>query len=179
MESEEHAQTCARHMQFFRILYGNRAKARGLAAYKAMMANTVLRPWQDALNDLVQEEVHARRFYWYVNEVSNTGKSYMASYLRVHHGAIVYTNSKITDIACACNMEPIVIFDLSRTQADKIDHICTCIEHFKNSSIFSAKYNSHMKLFVPPHVIIFANLVPHADSRKAVLSQDRWMVINL
>jgi len=76
--------------------------------------------------------VHARCFYWYVDEVGNTGKSYMASYLRVHHNAIVFTNGKLADIACSYNMQPIVIFDLSRTLVDKIDHIYSCIEHFKN-----------------------------------------------
>lgn len=44
MEDETHSAVVARHMMFFCILCDNRAKARGLVACKATMANTVVRP---------------------------------------------------------------------------------------------------------------------------------------
>jgi hypothetical protein len=79
------------------------------------------------------------------------------------------------DIAHAYNNETTVIIDLSRTQADKIDHIYSLMESFKNGRIFSPKYESISKTFKPCHVIVFANVIPdHAN-----LSQDRWLVKTL
>jgi hypothetical protein len=50
----------------------------------------------------------------------------------------------------AFNYEKTVRIDLSRTQADKIDHIYNiyCLrESFKNGRIFSSKYESISKTF--------------------------------
>jgi len=38
--------------------------------------------------------------------------------------------------------------DLSRTQADKIDHIYSLVESFKNGRIFSPKYEGISKTFI-------------------------------
>ena len=68
-----------------------------------------------------------------------------------------------------------VIFDLSRTQVDKIDHIYDLMESFKNGHIFSPKYDSVVKTFSPTHVVVFVNFIP--DHTK--LSQDHWLVKTL
>ena len=61
-----------------------------------------------------------------------------------------YTSVKMANISHAYAMEPIVIFDLSRTQADKIDHVYSFIENLKNGIMFSPKYDSGTKIFKPP-----------------------------
>jgi hypothetical protein len=66
-----------------------------------------------------------------VRVADSLGKSWMASYLSTI-GAFIVTNGKIAYIAHAYNNEKIVIFDLSRTQVDKIDHIYALMESFKN-----------------------------------------------
>ena len=74
----------------------------------------------------------------------NTGKSRFARYLVACNEAVIFTSGKMA------SMELIVIFDLSRTQADKIDHVYSCIENLKNGIMFSPKYDSGTKIFKPP-----------------------------
>ncbi len=71
------------------------------------------------------------------------------------------------------------IFDLSRTCADKIDHIYSLIENFKNGIMFSSKYESGTRIFTPPHVIVFANFIPDILDRGNKLSADRWQTHEL
>ena len=101
------------------------------------------------------------------------GKSWMPSYLCSIAGAFVVTNGKMCDIAH--DDEKTVLIDLSRTQADKIDHIYSLMESFKNGRIFSPKYESVSKTFEPCHVVVFANFPPEHQK----LSQDRWLVKTL
>ena len=131
--------------------------------------------WQAELINYLNAPVHPRQVLWYVDEAGNQGKSWMASYLSSTKNAFVVTNGKIADIAHAYNIETTVIFDLSGTQVDKIDHIYALMEAFKNGHIFSPKYESVVKTFSPCHVVAFANFIP--DHSK--LSQDRWLVKTL
>jgi hypothetical protein len=48
----------------------------------------------------------------------------------------------------AFNYEKTVLVDLARTQADKMDHIYSLMESFKNGRIFSPKYENISKTFV-------------------------------
>ena len=61
--------------------------------------------------------------------------SKMVSYLSSTASAFVVTNGKLADIAQAYNNETTIIIDLSRTQTDKIDHIYSLMESFKNGRI--------------------------------------------
>jgi len=99
----------------------------------------------------------------------------MADYLVALHGAIVFTHGKVSDIVYAYNFERVVIFDLSRTQADKLDGIFMAIENFKNGRFFSPKYESQTKVFSVPHVFVFSNF----DPDRSKLSADRWKVNQL
>ncbi|KAK7505378.1 hypothetical protein BaRGS_00003540 [Batillaria attramentaria] len=82
-------------------------------------------------------------------------------------GAIRFEN-KSADVKHAYTGQRVVIFDLARSQEDHINY--EIIESIKNGVMFSSKYESQMKIFPPPHVVIFANFPPNL--RK--LSQDRW-----
>lgn len=165
----EHAPVVARSMQFFRTLYTDRARAVGMAAAEASIVDCILRPWQIKLLDTIKLPACPRSINWIWDSAGNTGKSFMAKYLMVRHDATIFTNGKIADIAFAYNFEPVVIFDLARTQADKIDHIYQVAESFKNGVLFSSKYESGKKVFCPPHVVVFANFPPEAGK----LSADR------
>ena len=49
------------------------------------------------------------------------------------------------------------------------------MESIKNGRVFSAKYESKMKVFDPPHVICFANFEP----KREAMSADRWAIVDL
>jgi hypothetical protein len=120
-----------------------------------------------------------RKFFWYHDYKGDTGKSWFARYLMAIHKASIFTNGKMAHIAFDYKLEPIVIFDLSRTQADKIDHIYSLIENFKNGIMFSPKYESGTRIFAPPHVIVFSNFIPDILDRGNKLSADRWFTHEL
>lgn len=58
----------------------------------------------------------------------NTGKSWFARYLVACNEAVIFTPGKMA------SMELIVIFDLSRTQADKIDHVYCIWPRFRSGA---------------------------------------------
>lgn len=179
MENEEHQQVVARHMQYFRQLYANRASQAGKDAFKRALAGSDLRPWQSALLDIVKESPCDRKIYWCHDACGGTGKSFMAKYLVAFHDAIIYTNGKLADMACAYKHEPVVIVDLARCAKDNMDHWYQFMESLKNGVLFSSKYESTTKLFKSPHVIVFANFCPDEQERLSKLSADRWCIFNL
>jgi len=174
MFDPEHMQVVARNMQFFRSAWNTILSTKTMKELRDIYSTAVFRPWQEELVSYVNAPVHPRQVLWYHDPEGNQGKSWMASYLSTT-GAFIVTNGKIADIAHAYNNETTVIFDLSRTQVDKIDHIYALMESFKNGRIFSPKYESVVKTFSPCHVVAFANFIP--DHSK--LSQDRWLVKTL
>nr|QRI44232.1 MAG: replication-associated protein [Circoviridae sp.] len=173
---EVHAATVARHMQYFRHIYNARSRMEGIESLRAQFADFQPRGWQNGLLAVTAAEPDSRKFHWYWDAVGNTGKSYMASYLVACKNAAVFTGGKMADIAMAYNNEPIVIFDLSRTQAEHMDYIYSIIEGFKNGRLFSPKYESIVKIFKVPHVFVFANFVPTPEQQAEKLSRDRWVV---
>lgn len=175
MFDPEHMQVVARSMQYFRSVWNTILSTKTMNELREIYSTAVFRPWQEDLITYLNEPVHPRQVLWYFDEAGNTGKSWMASYLSSTAGAFVVTNGKVQDIAHAYNNEKTVIFDLSRTQVDKIDHVYIMMESFKNGRIFSPKYESVVKTFSPCHVVAFANFIP--DHSK--LSQDRWLVKTL
>lgn len=171
----EHFPAVAKCMQSFRALYTARAAADGLTAIRTELSGAGLRPWQSALVDIVKEPPCPRKVYWFYDFTGNTGKSFMGKYLMAWHDATIFTNGKLADMAYAYALSPIVVIDLARTQCDKLDHMYQFIENLKNGILFSPKYDSGVKVFKAPHVIIFANFEP--DRTK--LSEDRWFVKKL
>lgn len=175
MIDEECMETIARHMQYFQTIANDYRTGAGLSALKARLAGITLRPWQQGIADLVDNDPDPRHVYWYWSEGGAVGKTTIADYLLAFKGAALFTHGKVSDIAHAYNLEPVVIFDLARSQEDKLDGVYMCLENFKNGRFFSPKYNSTTKLFPPTHVFVFANFPP--DTAK--LSQDRWKIVKL
>lgn len=114
-----------------------------------------LRPWQQDLNRELSLIPHSREIIWYYDEVGNKGKSFMSTYLARNVGALVISNGKTSDIAHVYDNHPIVVWDLSRSNEDKVNY--GPMEDIKNGRIFSPKYESTVKYFPIPHVVVFAN----------------------
>ena len=68
--------------------------------------------------------------------------------------------------------ESTVIFDLSRSQLEKLNY--DTLESIKNGMIFSTKYELRLKLYMPPRMIVFMNKRPELHKN---LSDDRplWL----
>lgn len=72
-----------------------------------------------------------------------------------NHQATVLSSGRSADIAYLLCAPKIVVFDLAR---DKVEHTnFGVMEDIKNGRIFSPKYESSVKIFASPHVIVFAN----------------------
>lgn len=133
------------------------------------------RGWQlELLSYIVGVEPDDRTIIWVTDEQGGRGKSRLARYLLAEHGA-AQLEGKVADMAFAYNREPIVIFDITRAQAEHSDHLYTFAEKLKNGVIFATKYESRAKRFKPPHVIFFSNSPP--DTSK--WTRDRLIELNL
>lgn len=136
---------------------------------KTRIKTVVLRNWQKRCRDelLVQND---REVMWVWELTGNVGKSWLADYLEIRDNAFICGIAKKNDIACAYNREPIVVFDLCRSDKDFTNY--TLLEAFKNGKIFSGKYKPVLKKFKSCKVVVFANFPP--DEEK--LSSDRWNI---
>jgi len=135
-----------------------------------------LRPWQKELEERAEAMASMgddRHIQWICDTEGGTGKSWYIRYKLMTMGIEkVFTAncSAMKDIAYAYKGQPLVYFDLPRTQEEKFAY--GTVEALKDGKIFSSKYESQMKIFKPPTVIVFANFIP--DRR--MLSKDRWIV---
>jgi len=115
----------------------------------------VLRRWQQKLMDILDGAVDTRKIHWFWENTGNVGKSWMATFLLRNKGATVLSSGKNADIAYLLDQPKIVVFDISR---DSMEHTnFGVMEDIKNGRIFSPKYESRVKCFDIPHLIVFAN----------------------
>ncbi len=125
------------------------------------------REWQQEIIDKCGEKPDSRRIHWYVDELGNTGKSFLAKFLGLG-GAFVCSNAKTADLCYAYQGEPVVLFDLERSCEESFNY--QVLERLKNGTVFSSKYESGTRYFRTPHLFVFANWYPE----KSKLSLDRW-----
>lgn len=127
-------------------------------------------PWQQEILNLIDTIPNKRSINWIYDNVGNSGKSYLTKYLHLKKKAYVVTGGKNQDIYYGYNYQDTVIFDLSRTTPDEMNHIYNVIENFKNGYFLSTKYETRPVNFKSPHVIVMSNKMP--DITK--MSMDRW-----
>lgn len=150
----------------------NSTRKMGPFSHESVYVNVIkeLLPWQKNLEDeLLMENTNDRKIIWYYNLIGGMGKSSFAKYMAVKHKACVLQTGAKKDMAFMLPDNPkIVIFDFARTIEGHVNF--DAIECVKNGMIMSAKYESRMKIFDSPHVVIFANFPPEKNS----MSLDRW-----
>ena len=141
--------------------------------------NIVLRPFQEDILNIAKSQPCDRTLHWIYEERGNTGKTILAEYLHIFHGAII-TGGSAEDMKHAVarwqeitGKNPIIIIvDLARSDRFDISS-AKGIESIKNGLFFSGKYESAMVHAVnKPHVFIFANVKPD----EALFSLDRWQI---
>ena len=144
--------------------------------------NIQLRPFQKDILDIAKSEPCDRTLYWIYEEQGNTGKTVLAEYLHIFHGAII-TGGSCEDMKHAVSRwqeitgkNPVVIIvDLARSDRFDISS-AKGIESIKNGLFFSGKYESAMVHAVDkPHVFVFANVKPD----RMLFSSDRWQIYQI
>lgn len=142
---------------------------------KTVLVKTIteLRPWQIELEKECLTEPDDRSIHWFYDRNGNNGKTVFAKYMAVRHSATVLSSGKTADLAYICDSPRIVIFNLARSVEDRFNY--QALESIKDGMILSAKYESKMKLFNPPHVIVLANWLPDMEA----LSRDRWRITHM
>lgn len=142
------------------------------------MENVILKPWQAQLEEIAMQEPDDRTIHWYWSKKGKDGKSFMATYFLRNHGATVLSNGKCADIAYLLDSPKIVIFDISRERSEQQNFEQVnfgVMEDIKNGRIFSPKYESTIKCFDSPHLIVFAN----APCPYGKFSEDRIKEVNI
>lgn len=140
--------------------------------------NVIWKPWQNEVLKLVlHTKPDKRSVNWYWEPNGNVGKSFLTTFLLLKSKAYVVEGGRRSDIFYGYNNEPIVIFDLPRElDSEGGQYMYGTIECFINGRFLSTKYDTRMKLFRPPHVVVFANFKPNSS---APLSLDRWKIKRL
>jgi len=140
---------------------------------------TDLKPWQAGIEKLITEtEPDGRSINWYWEHVGGVGKSSFCKYMYIKHGTLIIQGGKLADIAYIIfktNMDDVtsLIIDIPRVNENKVSY--AAIECILNGMITSTKYESGIKVFNPPHIIVFSNFVPETEK----LSEDRWKITEI
>lgn len=118
------------------------------------------RPWQQDLLMVVDGEPDDRQIIWIYDPVGCMGKTTIMRHILTNVGDAVLLSGKTTDMAYAYEGQRICMFDIARSEKEFMDHFYVFAEKLKGGVLFSNKYESGMKTFRPPHVVIFCNFEP-------------------
>lgn len=129
--------------------------------------------WQKKILDLICSEPDPRKIVWVYDCQGNHGKTYLAMHLTDKYGAFYTNGGKQTDISYGYDGQAIVVFDYVRDAKEYVGY--GIIEQLKNGILYSPKYESGLKRYNVPHVIVMANFRPEQEK----LSHDRWQIIEL
>lgn len=134
-------------------------------------------PWQQQMIDLVERPADRRTVHWVYDSVGGKGKSALATQLFDWNDALIL-HGKLENMTFLYDSQPIVIFDMARTQAECAKHLFQLAEMLKNGHLVSGKYVPTTKRFRPPHVIFMANFEcppgTFSADRLKVWDLDRW-----
>jgi len=141
---------------------------------KAIKILDNLRPWQQSIVNYIATEPDGRKLLWVYEDIGNTGKSSLCKYLYVTKNVIVIQGGKLADIMnIIFNIDmsnvTCIMIDVPRKNKNNVSY--GAIECILNGMITNTKYETGIKVFNPPHVIILSNFSPNTDD---TLSADRW-----
>lgn len=166
---EDHSEVAAKYHRFFVEYVRDNTPE-----YEA--ADHPFREWQQTLSDKLDGEPDERSITFIVDTIGNQGKSWFChNYSTKNDNCQVLLPGKKVDMAFALVEQPRVIFvDTPRSkQGEYVQY--DFLEEVKNGYVFSSKYESRIKRFKAPWVVVCMNEAP--DMSK--LSMDRYDVITL
>lgn len=147
--------------------------------------NFVPRPFQRDIIEIAKNPIwEDRLIYWFYESMGNTGKTKLAEYLHIFHGAVI-TGGRAEDMKHAVSRwqqivkaDPtIIIIDMARSDSFN-ETSAKGIESIKNGLFFDGKYESAMLHAVKkPHVFVFSNESP--EKYQQYFSRDRWKIYEI
>lgn len=139
----------------------------------------VWRPWQADLVTTLEQTPDDRHILWFQDDKGGQGKStFITNYIRDSSRNAITLSGRVADMAYMFEQgTKVVFFDITRTQAENMDHLYSFAESLKNGFLVSTKYASVVKVFQPPHVVFFANVPPPPAGTK--WSSDRVILTRL
>lgn len=138
---------------------------------KAKVELHPLRQWQGLLYEDLSRSVDKRKIIFIVDKKGNSGKSWFCDYVfSMKESCQILTPGKKADMAFTFVAGTKILFmDAPRSKQSEFLQY-DFLEDVKNGRLFSTKYESRMKRFDPPHVVVMMN--EHPDMTK--LSDDRY-----
>lgn len=140
-----------------------------------------LYPWQKSIVDIFKTEPDGRTLHWFYDEPGHGGKSSFAKFMFVKYGVPTIQGGKLADImniVFNLNLDEIKMFiiDIPRHGGNKISY--SAVECILNGMITNTKFETGIKVFNPPHVVVFCNSPPALHDRHGDLnlSMDRWKI---
>lgn len=135
-------------------------------------------PWQTELLQELAGAPHPRRIIWYWDYIGGSGKTQLTRYiLAKQHRVLFLSGGSYKDASyqvVKARQDPrIVLINLPRSAEGKISY--GTFECLKDGLVQTGKYEGGVRLFAPPHLVVFANFLPDL----AALSLDRWDVRHL
>lgn len=137
--------------------------------------------WQAKIIELVDSKRTERDIVWVRDSVGNKGKSYLAKFLVLKYDAII-SQGKSADVFNQVKQwleehpeaDPsLCVLDVPRSSFGFLNY--GLLEQLKNGCLYSGKYEGGKCLFDPPHVVVFANMLP----KDGEFSDDRITLIDL
>ena len=170
----KHFETAAKYGRFIREQIQERDGQVAKDLLRKDLESLSLKPWQQQLLNVVMENPHPRAIHWIWSSKGETGKSTMATYLGVLHGATVLELGKGADLKHIWAKLPsrIAIFDLTRKTEGMLDGLYSMAEQLKNGRLVTTKYDGAPIYFPIPHVVFFANFLPNEEC----WSKDRYVI---
>jgi len=163
---ELHSSVCANYPRYV-VSYINDCKP------KVTVEVHPLREWQSTLYTRLTHVIDKREIIFIVDQGGNQGKSWFARYYcDMHENAQIIVPGKKADMSYVVNDEMRVFFlDCPRSkQGDFIQY--DFLEELKNGYLFSPKYESVLKKFQTPHIVVLMNEHPCMEK----LSPDRYSI---
>lgn len=141
--------------------------------------HATLRTWQAELMQKLGEDPDDRAIYWYEDTMGNQGKStFVKYYIDIHDNHAQKFMGPYRDMAYMLDVTTrVAFFDVTRTQAENMDHLYSFAEDLKNGTVISTKYGVVTKQMRSPHVVFFSNSPPPPAGTK--WSADRVIHVRL
>jgi len=134
--------------------------------------------WQQKIEADIILEPDGRTIKWIWDRDGNTGKSSFCKYMYIKHGVPTIQGGKMSDIIniiynLDMHVVRMVLIDIPRCNENKVSY--SAIECILNGMITNTKFETGLKVFNPPHIVVLANFPP----REEKLSADRWKIYKI